>query len=65
MANKENCGAFDANGASKYIGISLPKLYELIYSTDFPAFRVGRRWVIPKDALDAWLARQAQERAQL
>lgn len=39
----------------KLLGISRPKAYELVRSKGFPAFYIGRRIVVPKDAFYKWL----------
>lgn len=41
------------------LGISRPTAYELAHSADFPAIRVGRRLLIPRDALQKWLTAQS------
>lgn len=33
----------------------------LAKSEGFPAFRIGSRYIIPVDALNAWLIQQAEE----
>lgn len=42
------------------IGISKPKAYELTYRADFPAIRIGRRVLIPKEEFKAWLSAEAR-----
>lgn len=50
--------------AAKYLGVSEPLMYQLCRRKDFPAVRLtARRIVIPADSLEAWLARQAKNRA--
>ena len=39
------------------LGIGRSKAYELIAREDFPSARLGRRIVIPVDALNEWLKR--------
>ena len=43
------------------LGVSYPLALELSHRADFPVIVVGRRRLIPRDALAAWLARQAEE----
>lgn len=44
------------------LGVSRPTAYQLCKRADFPSVRVSpRRIVIPKDALEKWLAEQAKE----
>ena len=57
--------AFNLRTAAEYMEISVPTLRELLSQTDFPAFKSGRRWIIPRDALIRWLNDRAEERAQL
>ena len=38
------------------MGISLPKAYDLAKSPGFPSFRIGKRILIPVDAVREWLA---------
>jgi len=57
--------AFNVEGAARYAGVSGPTLLEWLNSDDFPAFRSGRRWVIPRKGFEDWLDRHAQERADI
>lgn len=41
------------------MGIGRSKAFELSQHAGFPAVRLGRRIIIPIDALKAWLERQA------
>lgn len=43
------------------MGISLPKAYELASSPGFPAFRIGKRILIPVDAYRDWLAEASRK----
>ncbi|MBR3505335.1 MAG: helix-turn-helix domain-containing protein [Clostridia bacterium] len=45
----------------RVLGVGRNTAYELVKRTDFPAVRIGRRIVIPVDALRAWLERQTVE----
>ena len=45
---------------AEMIGISRPKAYELANRADFPAIRLGRKIVVPKDKLRDWLDRQVE-----
>lgn len=46
---------------------NIPKsiLYKLVNREDFPALKVGQRWVIPKALLAEWIEEQARKRAKL
>ncbi len=45
--------------AAKLLGVSLIKGYELAHSEGFPAMRLGRKLLIPRDRFLAWLDEQA------
>lgn len=38
------------------LGLSRGLTYDLVRAGTIPAERVGRRWIIPRARLDAWLA---------
>lgn len=40
------------------LSISRASAYQLCNSEGFPAFRIGRRLLVPEEALAAWLAKQ-------
>lgn len=47
------------------LGICKPRAYELMNSADFPAIQISpRRKVVPRDALETWLAQQAAHGAK-
>ena len=37
--------------AARVIGISVPKMYQLMHSCDFPTMFIGKRMLVNKDAL--------------
>ena len=55
--------AYNLNQAADAANVSKPTMLRLVNESDFPAIRVGRRWVIPVDAFNAWLNKQAEARA--
>lgn len=50
---------FCAREAAEALGVSLPTFYALAGRPDFPVVRIGRRLLVPVDALRAWLAKEA------
>ena len=58
-------GCFNLNQAAAYIGSNHTTMRELIHTEGFPAFRMGRRWMIPRRDLDNWLTEQAAKRARI
>lgn len=52
---------FSISEAMAALGVSRPFLYELMKESDFPAFKVGQRVLIPRADLEDWLSRRAKE----
>ncbi|MBI4006564.1 MAG: helix-turn-helix domain-containing protein [Gammaproteobacteria bacterium] len=44
------------NALAKALGISRGLAYEAVKSGEIPAIRIGKRWLIPKAALEAKLS---------
>ena len=42
----------------RVLGVGRNTAYELVKRSDFPAVRIGRRIVVPVDALKAWLEKE-------
>ena len=55
--------AYNLDQAADAANVSKPTMLRLVNEDGFPAIRVGRRWVIPVDAFNAWLNKQAEARA--
>lgn len=51
--------ALSVSETAEILGISRPTVYQLMRRTDFPAFRVGARWLVSRDGLARWVADQA------
>ena len=51
---------YTLTGAAKALNISKPTMEKLVNRADFPAFKAGRRWIIPAEALSKWLQVQAE-----
>lgn len=45
---------------AKLLGISRPKVYDLINQGDFPSFKLGSRTLISVDGLRAWVSKQTE-----
>lgn len=50
----------NAREAAGVLRISKSKVYELAQSESFPAIRIGKRVVIPRDKLIQWMTNQAE-----
>lgn len=45
------------------LGIGRRHAYELVNRADFPAIRLGKRILVPRDAFLRWLERQTEQAA--
>lgn len=45
---------------ARLLGVSRPKIYELINRDDFPSFKLGSRTLVSVDGLRAWIAKQTE-----
>ena len=45
---------------ARLLGVSRPKVYDLVNRDDFPSFKLGARTLISVDGLRAWIAKQAE-----
>lgn len=52
---------YSVKEAAAVVGIGYIGMYDLCHRDDFPAIRIGKRIVIPKDGLQRWLVRQSGE----
>lgn len=46
---------------AELLGLSRPKVYDLIKLPDFPSFAVGKRRLISKAGLELWIAAKSGE----
>lgn len=49
---------YSVEDAAQVVGISARYMYELIKTAGFPAFRIGRRWLVSVKGLERWLEAQ-------
>lgn len=59
MAEKLEPLAVSPAVAAELLGISRPKIYDLVNQADFPSFKVGTRTLISVDGLRTWINQQA------
>ena len=45
----------NADTGAKLLGISISSAYELMREKDFPSVRIGKRLIVPKENLQAWV----------
>ena len=55
MKHKETL-TYSVKQLAECLGIGLSKTYELVKQPNFPALRIGKRIIIPKEALNDYLA---------
>ena len=51
--------------AADALGVSAPTMRCLVRRGDFPAFKIGSRWMISRSALEEWAQNAAFNRAEL
>lgn len=59
MEKEKACYTVDEIG--KILGISRATAFNLVKSKGFPAFRIGKRIIIPISAFSRWLDEQAKQ----
>ena len=52
--------ALSVTEAAEALGVSRVTLYQYLKRQDFPAARIGRRVLIPRDKLKEWLEAQME-----
>ena len=60
MAEKLAPLAVSPAECARLLGISRPKVYDLLHQNDFPSFKLGSRTLISVDGLREWISKQAQ-----
>ena len=48
----------NADDIAAYLNISRGNAYTLLHREDFPALRIGKRMIVPRDKFIAWLDQQ-------
>ena len=48
-----------AEEVAQVLGISRTNAYTLMHSENFPTIKIGKRMVVPKDKLIAWMEEQS------
>lgn len=51
-----------AEDVAQVLGISRANAYTLMHAEGFPTIRIGKRMVVPKDKLIAWMDEQTASR---
>ena len=61
MKKEIECQTLSVCEAARCLGIGKSRMYELFESQTFPSFRVGRRHLVRREALEAWIREQEQK----
>jgi excisionase family DNA binding protein len=61
MMDKLEPLAVSTGEAARLLGVSRPKVYELIGREDFPSFKLGRRTLVSVDGLKTWINNRVEE----
>ena len=48
--------------AARYLGLHPITIYRLVKKGELPGFKIGGQWRFKKDLLDAWIARESNNR---
>ena len=64
MSNKLEPLAVSPAECARLLGVSRPKVYDLINQGGFPSFKLGSRTLISVDGLRAWVAMQTEVSAE-
>ena len=57
--------AVSAGKAAEMLGVSKPKVYDLMRRGDFPSFKLGSRTLISVEGLREWVLQQAKNKEDL
>lgn len=60
MSDKLEPMAVSAPEAARLLGVSKPKIYQLMGLEDFPSFKLGGRTLVSVDGLREWVRNQAK-----
>lgn len=60
MTDKLEPLAVSAQEAARLLGVSKPKVYELMARGDFPSFKVGSRTLVSVEGLREWVKKQTE-----
>ena len=52
---------FSSKEAAAAAGISMPTMLAWLHQDGFPAFRAGKKWLIPVEPFKRWLTAQCEQ----
>ena len=49
---------------AKVLGVSISSAYELMHEKDFPSVRIGKRFIVPREDLKAWIENYVERKTK-
>lgn len=54
----------NAEMVAKVLGVSISSAYELMHEKDFPSVRIGKRFIVPREDLKAWIENYVERKTK-
>ena len=54
----------NAEKLAKVLGVSISSAYELMHAKDFPSVRIGKRFIVPREDLKAWIENYVERKTK-
>ena len=54
----------NAEKLAKVLGVSISSAYELMHEKDFPSVRIGKRFIVPREDLKAWIENYVERKTK-
>ena len=49
---------------AKVLGVGVSSAYELMHEKDFPSVRIGKRFIVPREDLKAWIENYVERKTK-
>ena len=49
---------------AKVLGVAVSSAYELMHEKDFPSVRIGKRFIVPREDLKAWIENYVERKTK-
>ena len=54
----------NAEMVAKVLGVSISSAYELMHEKDFPSVRIGKRFIVSREDLKAWIENYVERKTK-
>ena len=54
----------NAEKLAKVLGVSISSAYELMHEKDFPSVRIGKRFIVPREDIKAWIENYVERKTK-